>query len=369
MTCNEIENLLPAYREELLSPEERSIVSGHLTSCPRCSRALADLTKVEALVQGLPEVDPPPFFEQRIMSRVRQEAGSKKGILRRLFFPLHIKIPIQAMATVLIAVLAFHVYQGGDPEMKQMAPLPAPLTDPGKSQVAVEAPGSPPPPSIAAPVKRVPEGGKDLPEKDRQRFVVPPPGAAAKEESAADSRATTGEARPSAMKPSGALMSVREKEVAQAGEETLQGMQDKAGKRDADKALESHPAEQKRKAGMSDTGAGIGESAKATSAPSPLRMTAVAPLKRQPVIGLTIRVGDSGIAVREIEARLGRVGARIIERQDRKGGEFLKVEIAAQNVAALLESLEAIGRVNRETHPPVDPDRDVTISIKIVAHP
>ncbi len=70
-------------------------------------------------MQGLEEVEPPPFFEQRIMSRVREEAGQKQGILRKLFYPLHIKIPIQALATLLVAVLAFYVYQKGEPEMKQ----------------------------------------------------------------------------------------------------------------------------------------------------------------------------------------------------------------------------------------------------------
>ena len=64
-------------------------------------------------MHGLEEVEPPPFFEQRIMSRVREEAGRKQGILRRLFYPLHIKVPIQALATILVAVLAFYVYQTG----------------------------------------------------------------------------------------------------------------------------------------------------------------------------------------------------------------------------------------------------------------
>ncbi|MCX5818881.1 MAG: DUF2275 domain-containing protein, partial [Deltaproteobacteria bacterium] len=113
MTCNEIENRLPAYLEDLLSPEEKKSIAGHLASCPRCSRAFAGLKKAEQLVQGLGEVEPPPFFEQRIMSRVREEAGQKQGILRRLFYPLHIKVPIQALATLLVAVLAIYVYQTG----------------------------------------------------------------------------------------------------------------------------------------------------------------------------------------------------------------------------------------------------------------
>ena len=102
---------------------------------------------------------------------------------------------------------------------------------------------------------------------------------------------------------------------------------------------------------------------------SPSRMTAAAAISKRPAIDLTIRVRDTDVAIREIETCLGRVNARIVERQDRKGSKFLKAEMAAQNITALLELLEAIGRVNLETGPLVVPDGDVTVSIKIVAHP
>jgi hypothetical protein len=356
MTCNEIENRLPAYREDLLTPEERKIISGHLASCPRCNRAFAGLKKAEALVHGLGEVETPPFFEQRIMSRLREGAGRKQGILRRLFYPLYIKIPIQALATLLVTVLAFYVYQGGEPEMKQIAPLPIPLTNPEKSRVTVEAPRTLPPSSVAVPVERAPAGGVDLPEASRQRFVTPPLEAVGKEKRAADSRAVMRKEHLPAMKPSDPLMAAREEEPPPAGEETSNRTTDKAGKQDADKAFETLPQQQKRKEWTADTSAGVRvrESAKTAAA------------TKRPVIDLTLRVRDIDKAIREIEARLGRVNVRII---DRKGSAFLAVEVTAQNVAALMELLEAIGRVNLERSPLVVPDGDATVSIKIVAHP
>ena len=369
MTCNEIENRLPAYREDLLSPEERKIITGHLASCPRCSRAFADLKKAEALVRSLREVEPPPFFEQRIMSRVREEAGKKRGILRWLFYPLHIKVPIQTLATLLVAVLTFYVYQSGDPEMKRMAPLPIPLTELGKGKDTVEAPMTLPSPSAGTSVKRAPAGGGDLPEASRERFVTPPIAERGKEESVADTRAAIRKEHPSAMKPSDPLVAASEKEPPPAGDAASNRKMDTAGKQDADKALETHPPLQKREAGMSDTAAGVRESVKTTPAPSRSRMTAAMTIKKRPVIELTIRVGDTDLAIREIESRLARVSARTIERQARKGSEFLKVEMAAQNVAALLELLETIGRVSLETRPLDAPDGDVIVNIKIVAHP
>lgn len=366
MTCNEIENRLPAYLEDLLSPEERKSITGHLASCPRCSRSFAGLKKAEQLVHGLGEVEPPPFFEQRIMSRVREEAAQKQGILRRLFYPLHIKVPIQALATLVVAVLAFHVYQTGEPEMKQMAPLPMPLIELRKDQVTAESPKTFASPSAVTPVKRAPVG--DLSEKSRQRFVAPPLESGGKEERIADSRAPIREERPSAMKPADPVMAVREKDTPPAGEAAVDKAQDRAGKQDADKAPETLLLEQKRKERMTDTGAAAGESRKTMSAPSPSRMTAVAAIRRS-AIDMTIQVRDTNVAIREIEARLGQVNARIIERQHRKGSDFLKAEIAAQNVAALLDLLEAIGRVHLETGPLVVPDGNVIVSIKIVSPP
>jgi hypothetical protein len=127
-------------------------------------------------------------------------------------------------------------------------------------------------------------------------------------------------------------MTAREKGVSPVKTEALSQEQDRAGKQGEDKALETLLPEQKRKERMADTGAAAGESRKMMSTPSPSRMTAAAAIKRS-VIDLTIQVGDTDVAIREIEARLGQVNARIIERRHREESEFLKAEIAAQNVA------------------------------------
>jgi hypothetical protein len=365
MTCNEIENRLPAYLEESLSPEEGKSIAEHLASCPRCSRAYADMKRTEQLVHGLGEVEPPPFFEQRIMAQVREEAGRKQGILRRLFYPLHIKIPIQALATLLVAILAIYVYRTGEPDMKQMMPLPIPLTELGKGQVTAEPPTTPASPAVAT-VKRVPAG--DLPEKDKQRFAAPPFESGGKEERITDSRVPMREERPAAVEQAAPVMAAREKEIAPAGAELLSKKREGTGKRNADQALETLSTEQKRKEKTADTAAAAGESRKTMTAPSPSRMAAGAAIKRS-VMDLTIQVGDTAAAIREIEVRLGQVNARIVERQHHKESEFLKAEIAAQNVAAFLDLLKTIGKVNLETEPVAVPDENVTVNIKIIGRP
>jgi hypothetical protein len=97
-------------------------------------------------------------------------------------------------------------------------------------------------------------------------------------------------------------------------------------------------------------------------------LTSASALKRS-VLELTIQVRDPYAAIREIEERLDQFNTRIIERQQREEGEFLKAEIAAQNVAALLDRLREIGSVNLETNPFTVSDGNVTVGIKIVSYP
>jgi len=127
--------------------------------------------------------------------------------------------------------------------------------------------------------------------------------------------------------------------------------QDRAGRQEAGKAFETLLPEQKWKEKMADTIVAAGESKKMMSASAPSRLTASAAIKR-PVIDMTIQVRDKYAAVREIEVRLGQFNARIVGRQHREESEFLKAEIAAQNIAAFMDRLEAIGRVSMETRPP-----------------
>jgi hypothetical protein len=362
MNCNEIENRFPAYLEGLLSPEESREIAGHLSSCAQCSRALTDLKKTQEIVNGLDEVEPPPFFEQRIMARVREEAGRKQSILWRLFYPLHIKIPIQALATILIAVLAFQIYQTNEPEMKQAVPLPLPVTEQAKDRVAVETPMPASAPPAAALIAQRSAG--NLSRKDERH--APPPfksGGAEKEMTA--SQAPAPKESPAAAESAAPAVAKAEKETFSAGSSKVQ---EGTVKQDADHTLESLPPERKQKMMAAGTGATAGESRKAVVASSSLRQAKGTAIKTS-VMDLTVEVGDTADAIRKIEARLAQIHARIVERGRRDGGEFLKAEVPARDIAAFLEGLKTIGRVNVATQPPTVPTENVTVNIKITGRP
>jgi hypothetical protein len=387
MTCGEIEKLLPACLDDLLPQEKRKGVEAHLASCERCRLAFADLRKAGNIVRRLGEVEPPPFFEQRIMSRIREEAARKPGIIRKLFHPLHIKVPIQALAAVCIVVLALQVYRTSEPEMKGVANLSLPMAESEKGRIAAESPPVfrvppiPQAPASSLPGKPAAQGDAgDLPGKDRQRIASPPTVGGGKADRISDSPKPPGEGYAPAVKsgipalaeregevPAGVeseapAMAAREAEAPPAGEGALGRSRDKAGRQEIGKSPETLLPERKR--AEREAGAVAGR-AKMAAAPAPSRETAREAV-REPDIDLAVRVGDPVAAVREIEEALGGFGGRIVGRERRGGGEILTVEITADRVPPFLDRLEAVGAVYPEKRARAVPEGKVIVRITVV---
>lgn len=130
MTCREIETILPGYLDDALSADEHRAVAEHLATCQACRATLAELTRSVNLAKGLEDVQPPAWLKAKIMEQVRAEAASNRthGLLRKFFFPLSIKIPLQAIATVVVAIFAFYLYKASAPE----------LINPGMQKIPVQ---------------------------------------------------------------------------------------------------------------------------------------------------------------------------------------------------------------------------------------
>jgi hypothetical protein len=118
MDCSDINEKLSAYIDNELSAEERAAVGKHIKTCSRCGPAFEELKKTIAHTRNIEEVEPPPWLTNKIMAQVREEAGQEKGIVRKLFYPLRIKIPIQAAATLAVCVFAFIVFKSIEPVVK-----------------------------------------------------------------------------------------------------------------------------------------------------------------------------------------------------------------------------------------------------------
>jgi len=102
----------------MLKSEQKKHIEEHLSSCEQCRLVLAELKQTRRTLRNLEEVEPPPWFTQKIMHRIREDAEPKKTFLQRLFYPLRIKIPMEALATCLIVVLALFIYKNTGLDVK-----------------------------------------------------------------------------------------------------------------------------------------------------------------------------------------------------------------------------------------------------------
>ncbi|MCI0530079.1 MAG: DUF2275 domain-containing protein, partial [Nitrospira sp.] len=114
MRCDQVQERLSEYIENLLDAENHTSVHDHLSSCPHCQAEAQALVQTRLVVANLPSVEPPPGFSQSIMARIREEAD-RPSLWQRLFLPIRIKIPIHTMAILLVGGLAVYLYQVNKP--------------------------------------------------------------------------------------------------------------------------------------------------------------------------------------------------------------------------------------------------------------
>ena len=115
MSCSSIKKLLAGFVDDSLGDDERMSVEKHISSCPSCSKNLEELKKTMTLVHTLKEVEPPPWYTQKIMSQVRQESTAK-GILDNIRDYFTFKTRIVVLATFFIAFFAVFLYRAILPE-------------------------------------------------------------------------------------------------------------------------------------------------------------------------------------------------------------------------------------------------------------
>jgi hypothetical protein len=347
MECKGTQERLSAYLEGVVSPEEKKLIEGHLNSCPQCRTAFADLKKTGELIRDLEEVEPPAWLTPQIMSRVRAENERKRGVLRKLFYPLHIKVPIEAFATVLIAVIAVYVFRAVEPEMKR-AQLPVPSAQVVTREEAQQPSREPGAESLAL-------GGK-IALKDY------PPVAPAREREAARK-----EEKPFSPGPAEETVTAKKK---QAPAERSEEMTETTGilkKQDfAEMRQAPRPAAREGESiGLADAARAMRERPKLAAAPVAKEAAVIKPGP----IDVTVNVQDVRVAGQQVEKILGQLGARKIERESREGRELLAAELKAQSVKEFLEKLKDIGETKEKGIPRDIPEGDMAIRVDIVRNP
>lgn len=304
MECKNIQGKLSAYIEGLIPSEEKRSIEEHLGSCEKCKDSLIDLRKTIEHVHNLEDVEPPSWLTQKIMAKVRAQLEPKKGLFKKLFYPLHVKLPIEAAATLLIAVAAIYVFKIIQPEIKL-------AKSPTKSDLVITREELPKQSQQLTPDSAIPKTG-----------IASPPDRKDKKE------ALEKETLPEVPKPIDKQRIVKEIEMPA-------GM--------AEKHVEPGKEERILQERYKALDMGIKKEVK-TFAPESVGMLE---LKRQP-ISMTIYVNDIAIARDEIGKAVKALGGEILKTEYFEDKDVLTVTLNPQKIEDLNKKLQLTGEVKEK---------------------
>ncbi len=122
MECARIKGHLSEYIDGTLDVQTRVLVEDHLSTCSDCKAELAALNALVEELGALETVTAPADFLEKIHEKIKPQSIFQR-ILRKLFVPFHIKIPLElaaAAAMVILVVSVLNVQQPG----RQVARIP-----------------------------------------------------------------------------------------------------------------------------------------------------------------------------------------------------------------------------------------------------
>ena len=122
MNCHETRDLFSAKADDLLTTEQRAALDGHLQGCADCSREWERFRQTVSLLHSVQEGRAPAGFASRVIEAARREPWHRR-LLRGVFLPLHVRLPLEAAALVLVATVAIFLYRQ-TPELQRAAEAP-----------------------------------------------------------------------------------------------------------------------------------------------------------------------------------------------------------------------------------------------------
>jgi len=148
MTCDEVRATFSDLYDNAMSGAELAALHQHLQGCPACRTEWNAFQRAMQAVTDLGRAEPSPGFAARVRERLEAPPLWQRA-LRWLFLPLYVKVPIQAVALILVAFAGLLLFQQS-PELRREVETFKAVSPP----VTREVPGPAAPPSIAQPVEK-----------------------------------------------------------------------------------------------------------------------------------------------------------------------------------------------------------------------
>jgi TolA-binding protein len=150
MTCDEARGAFSDLYDDALSGAALVTITQHLATCPACRAEWASFRNAMQAVSDLGGAEPSPGFADRVRLRADEPSWSDR-VVRWLFVPLGVKVPIQAVALALLAFAGLLLYQRS-PELRRGVESQS-----AEPLVAREAPAAKPAPAVPPPAEEPPK--------------------------------------------------------------------------------------------------------------------------------------------------------------------------------------------------------------------
>jgi hypothetical protein len=115
MNCAGSKELFSEYIDDVLDPDTKAQLEGHVLQCANCRRVLEELKALVGELRAVEPVKAPDDFLDRLHERIEPRFGFGK-IIKKLFVPMRIKIPVQLVTATATAVLVFSIIHLQQPE-------------------------------------------------------------------------------------------------------------------------------------------------------------------------------------------------------------------------------------------------------------
>jgi hypothetical protein len=107
MNCDEVKESLSEHIDGMLPDAESSMIGEHLERCSACRELYETMSRIRSHMRLTEPVDEPEQFAESVQERLKRRFSPART-LRRLFTPLHIKLPIGAAAVAALALLVVY---------------------------------------------------------------------------------------------------------------------------------------------------------------------------------------------------------------------------------------------------------------------
>jgi hypothetical protein len=327
MNCHDARESLSAFLDEALAPEERQRVAQHLEGCPECQRELARLEQTVALLHRVEPARAPVGFVDAVTAAARPRPWYRRAAAA-VFLPFSVKLPAEATAVVMVALLAVYVFER-TPALQESARTQPEVREDPREKTARPAPSAALADRFArdsSSVARSPESKARPLEKEQDRREVPTTRERIQSETEIPKREAPAPAAPA---PGAAPPAAKD-----------------------EGALEKSQAEN-RQAAAPPSGEGTRP---APAAPASPRLAAkrAAP-SADAVTGIAVR--DRDAAERDLAELIARVGGRETGRRREQDATIVEAVVPQPRYAEFTQSLARLGAWRVEAERPDLPEQ------------